>query len=76
MASVSDCASLFVFFFLRQIEAPDAVTVAEQSRVAADGVDDQIGEVLLLVPSPGVTAARLILQKKERVNGAFAKKKR
>lgn len=73
MASASDCASLFVY--LRQIEAPDAVTVAEQSHVVADGVDDQIGEVLLLVPSPGVTAPRLILQKRnESVNSTFAKK--
>lgn len=53
---------LVPLFVLQELKGPDTVTVAEQSHVMADGVDDQVGEVLLFVPPPGVTASGLILQ--------------
>lgn len=56
---------LVSLFILQELKGPDAVTVAEQSHVMADGVYDQVGEVLLFVPSPGVTASGLILAEDE-----------
>lgn len=53
-----------MLFVLQYIKVPDAITVAEQSHLMVDGVDDQIGKVLLFISSPRVTASILILQRR------------
>lgn len=53
-----------MLFVLQYVKVPDAVTVAEQSHLMVDGVDDQIGKVLLFISSPRVTASILVLQRR------------